>query len=124
MLATKAAETGTASTTDAASAAMPRYNVAAATTEMMWACVVATARVTVASTARGLELWSHLLRAPAGNLPGLGAGAEAAAQPAGTSSAAERKAPAAIASTPADPTTLASYRSAGGHAATQVTVSD
>ena len=88
---------------------------------MMWACALATARVTVASTARGLELWSHMLRAPAGL-----ADQDAAPPPSAAAAAAvpEPEASAATAPAPADPIPFASYRSSGGHAAAQVIVSD
>jgi hypothetical protein len=122
MLATKPAETGT--TAGTTSGAMPPYNLAAATTAMMWACALATARVTVASTARGLALWSHMLRVPADGLRERAAEAEPAPQAAGTSAAPRPEEPAAIAPTPANATPFASYRSSGGHAAAQVTVSD
>jgi hypothetical protein len=117
MLARKPAGTG----------ADPPYNLAAATTRMMWACAFATARVTVASTARNLELWSRMLRAPSGRagrgtaVPSASGGdapppsAVAAAVPEGQTSAA---------TSPADRTPFASYRSSGGHAAAQVIVSD
>ena len=93
----------------------PPCNLAAATTGMMWACALATARVTVASTARGLDLWTHMLRGPAGL-------DQNAAPPAST--VPEPEAPAAGAPAPADPIPFASYRSSGGHASTQVIVSN
>jgi hypothetical protein len=117
MLATKPAGTSTRP----CPGANPPYNLAAATTEMMWACALATARVTVASTARGLEVWSHMLRAPAGRL----AGQDAAPPPAAAVAAVPEPA-ASVASVPApaEPIPFASYRSSGGHAATHVIVSD
>src|SRR5688572_13207250 len=114
MLATKPAGTSTGSGTGAN---LP-YNLAAATTGMMWTCALATARVTVASTARGLELWSHMLRGPAGL-------DQNAAPPPSAAAAAvpesETSAPGVPA--PADPIPFASYRSSGGHASAQVIVS-
>ncbi len=112
MLETKPAGTG----------ARHPHNLAAATTELMWACALATARVTVASTARGLELWSHMLRAPAGHtlqeiaIPSR-SGPLAPTEP---SAGALRAQDAAAAAASAAPIVFASYRSAGGHAAAQV----
>jgi hypothetical protein len=103
----------------------PSYNLAAATTDLMWACALATARVTVASTARGLELWSQMLRAPAGQLPlrlaaASGPGRDLPPEPTSAAATPEQESAAAGAA-PGEPIAFASYRSAGGHAAAQVT---
>jgi hypothetical protein len=123
MLATKPAGASTVTSPGAS----PPYSLAAATTHMMWACALATARVTVASTARSLELWSHLLRAPSG-LADRGAAAPCAsggtASPEHAASPAAPQGKASAATAPADTTPFASYRSSGGHAAAQVTVSE
>src|SRR5262245_16971455 len=102
MLATKPAETGPGSITGSTSGTIPSYSLAAATSDMMWACALATVRVTVASAARGLELWSHLLRAPGGDWQGHAAGGEAALQSAGASAAPKREQPVGSAP-PAEP---------------------
>jgi hypothetical protein len=120
MLATKPASTG------AGIGAKPPYNLAAATAAMMWTCAFATARVTVASTARGLELWSYMLRAPRVlRTPTEPLDQGAGPPPAATTATllAPGSSPAGP-SAPAVPVPFASYRSSGGHAAAQVVVSD
>lgn len=109
--------------------ANPPYNLAAATAKMMWACALATTHVTVASTARGLELWSQLLRAPDAapiQAPSVPVGEQEAApsEPAADPAvpAPEAEAAAAAGAAPGEPNAFASYRSSGGHAAAQVTV--
>jgi hypothetical protein len=91
------------------------YTLAAATTDFMWACAFATARVSIASTARSLELWTQMLGPPVG-LPN-----QAIPPP---SSGAVASAPERAAAAPAGATPFASYRSSSGHAAAQVTVSE
>jgi hypothetical protein len=98
----------------------PRYNLAAATTEMMWACALATTRAAVASTARGLALWSHMLRAPVGPPWTFLAGPTARAGHVSPADAAPGAPTDTCANTPGEPSAFASYRSAGGHAAAQV----
>jgi hypothetical protein len=109
--------------------ARPAYNLAAATTDMMWACALATTRTAVASTARGLALWTEMLRAPIVGPPfwrfplvpllsGPHASAEAGQHGASAPDAAN------AAAAPGEAPAFASYRSSGGHAAAQVTVSD
>jgi hypothetical protein len=111
--------------------AKPPRNLAEAATRMVWACALATARIGVASTARGLELWSHALRAPPEPLPSPPSLAEAertapaVPDEANASDPTEAAAPAAPERpAPAEAVAFASYRSAGGHAAAQVTVAD
>ena len=123
-------------------------SVAAATTEMMWAVVLATTRVSFASTAHGLALWSRMLHAPvgpwslvtgplvtspliagpfAGN-PAIALAASAIAASASSGSPAAASGPstettqaAAPADAPAEEAAaFASYRSSGGHASAQV----
>src|SRR5262245_8611808 len=113
------------------------HNLAAATAEMMWACALATTRITVASTARSLELWSRMLHTPAAApnwapaaAPAIEHSMEHAApsEPAAAVTAPVPDAEAATAAAPgessSEPSPFASYRSAGGHAAAQVTVSN
>lgn len=97
-----------------------------ATTEIMWAAAVATTRTAVASTARSLELWSQMLRTPAGSSPwSFFARPPAPRKP--DAAAAPPLAPLAP-SAPAmaaeqaleEPAAFASYRSSSGHAAAQV----
>ena len=118
-------------------------SVAAATTEMMWAVVLATTRVSFASTAHGLALWSRMLHAPvgpwslvtgplvtspliAGPFAGNPAIALAASASSGSPAAAsgpstETTQAAAPADAPAEEAAaFASYRSSGGHASAQV----
>jgi len=119
-------------------------SVAAATTEMMWAVVLATTRVSFASTAHGLALWSRMLHAPVGPwslvtgplvtsplIAGPFAGNPAIALAASASSdsptaasgpwAAETAQAGAPADAPAEEAAaFASYRSSGGHASAQV----
>jgi hypothetical protein len=108
--------------------AEPPYILAAATTEMMWACALATTRAAVASTARGLALWAEMLRSPIVGPPfwripvvpilsDARASAEAAQHGASARDAANTGA------APGEALAFASYRSSGGHAAAQVTVS-
>ena len=108
--------------------ARPPYNLAAATTEMMWACALATTRAAVASTARGLALWTEVLRSPIAGPPfwsiplvPLPSGPHAPTE-AGQHGASVRDA-ADAAAAPVETPAFASYRSSGGHAAAQVTVS-
>ncbi|HEY7550935.1 MAG TPA: hypothetical protein VH913_15635 [Hyphomicrobiaceae bacterium] len=100
-------------------------SLAAAATEMTWAVALATTRAAAASTARGLALWSHLLRASvlwllpapwpvAHSLFGPGSRVSADAT---DEAAAPDAAPGAA---PAEGPAFASYRSSGGHAAAQV----
>jgi hypothetical protein len=95
---------------------------------MMWVCALATTRAAVASTARGLALWAEMLRAPITGPPlwrmlllpllsGLRASAEAGRHGASARDAAD------AAAAPGEAQAFASYRSSGGHAAAQVTVS-
>ncbi len=112
-------------------------SVAVVTTEMMWAVALATTRASIASTARGLSLWSQMLRAPIAPWPLLASrfacssdsALEASvAVPTGTGATAASDAPGHEATDnamPADPAdeqaaAFASYRSSGGHAAAQV----
>jgi hypothetical protein len=88
------------------------YTLAAATTEIMWACAFATARVSIASTARSLELWSQLLGTPMGI-------ADHAAMPPSPGAPAAESMPFTV---PAGAIPFASYRSSSGHAAAQVTL--
>jgi hypothetical protein len=104
------------------------YNLAAATTEMMWACAIATTRAAVASTARGLALWTEMLRAPIVAPPfwripllPLLSGPHASTDAGQHGASARDAANAATASGEAP--AFASYRSSSGHAAAQVTVS-
>jgi hypothetical protein len=85
------------------------YTLAAATSEIVWACAFATARVSIASTARGLELWSQLLGPP------IALADQAAAPPSSDTPAA-----AGLPSTAPADIPFASYRSSSGHAAAQV----
>jgi hypothetical protein len=94
---------------------------------MMWACALATTRVAVASTARGIALWTEMLRAPIIGPPSwrilvvpLLSGPRASTE-AGQHGASARDTADAAAS--GDAPAFASYRSSGGHAAAQVTVS-
>jgi hypothetical protein len=99
-------------------------SIAAATTEMMWAVALATTRASVASTARGLALWSRMLRAPIGpwslvaDSSAVSAGGAAASGVSGPDTAAGGAEPAGIPVEEA--AAFASYRSSGGHAAAQV----
>jgi hypothetical protein len=108
-------------------------SVAVATTEMMWAIALATTRASIASTTRGLALWSRLMRAPIGPwsliVSPLGCSSRhshdpsavsaSAAAPSGASAeATARAAPADAAGE--ETAAFASYRSSGGHAAAQV----
>jgi hypothetical protein len=93
------------------------YTLAAATTEIMWACAFATARVSIASTARSLELWSQLLGTP------MGLATQAAAMPPSSGASATERTPSG-ATAPAGAIPFASYRSSSGHAAAQVTPSE
>ena len=120
MLASKPADTSMSPGTGA----NPPHNLAAATTRMMWACALATARVTVASTTRSLELWSHMLRAPSGRGTAVPPASSGDASPPSAIAAPVPKGEASAAAAPADRTPFASYRSSGGHAAAQVIVSD
>jgi hypothetical protein len=124
MLATKPAETATGSVAGAGCGEMPHYKLAAATTEVVWAWAFATARLGAASTVRGLELWAHMLRARAEGLQERAAAVGAAPPPASASDARKRHDGAAIAPRPAESAPFASYRSPGGHATAQVSVSD
>jgi hypothetical protein len=120
MLASKPAAAGTSPGTGA----NPPCNLAAATTRMMWACALVTARVTVASTTRSLELWSHMLRAPSGrDIAAPPAPSREASPPSAIAAPAPKGEPSAPAA-PAHRTPFASYRSSGGHATAQVIVSD
>ena len=102
----------------------PPYNLAAATTQMMWTCALATVRVTVASAARGLELWSHMLRRSC-ELHALGGLRDRGASPPHSATGAAPPDPEGSAATAAaEPIPFARYRSSGGHAAAQVIVSD
>jgi hypothetical protein len=101
--------------------AHPPYNLAAAATDMVWTCALATVRTAVASTARGLALWSQMLRTPVGPPPWSVLG--------GPLPDAQRREPEAAAATPEaagtgvappEASAFASYRSAGGHASAQV----
>jgi|SRR5262245_28448009 len=103
-------------------------NPAAVATAMMWVVALATARVAVASTARGLELWTHLLHAPTGSpVWPVSARLLAASTAQGPSSNADgtvspgpsaQGTPAGAA--PEEAPAFASYRSSSGHAAAQV----
>lgn len=110
--------------------ANPPCNPAAAATEMMWACALATARASIASTARGLELWSHMLRMPAARpvQPALPAAATPGTpedeMPLDAASAQQQDAAAAAQPAQGEAAGFASYRSPSGHAAAQVTVSE
>ena len=99
-------------------------SIAVATTEMMWAVALATTRASVASTARGLALWSRMLRAPIGpwslvaSPSAVSAGGAAAPGASGPDTAEGAAEPAG---TPVEEAAaFASYRSSGGHAAAQV----
>jgi hypothetical protein len=121
MLATKHAETGAGATAGKTSGVVPPYDLAAATTEMMWVCALATARITAASTVRGLAIWSQMLCPPAG-LAG-----QDTAPPSPSAAVEEVRSECetgATAPAPAEPIAFASYRSSGGHASAQVIVSD
>jgi hypothetical protein len=89
------------------------HTLAAATTEIMWACAFAMARMAVASTAHSLELWSHMLYPPTGRPD------QPAPLPA--SETAGKRQPSGA---PAGAIPFARYRSSGGHAAAQVIVSE
>jgi hypothetical protein len=103
-------------------ASAPR-DLAAATREMMWACTLAAARATVASMSRGLAFWSDMLRSPLG--PWMWPFAESFALAAVHTATARQERPAAETGASdragADAPAFASYRSASGHAAAQVT---
>jgi hypothetical protein len=90
---------------------------------MMWACAIATTRAAVASTARGLALWTEMLRAPIWRIPLLPllSGPHASTDAGQHGASARDAANAATASGEAP--AFASYRSSSGHAAAQVTVS-
>jgi len=104
--------------------------IATATTEMMWAVALATTRVSLASTAHGLALWSRMLRSPispwslmtgslmTGSLIGQPFAGGAAAGP--TDPAPQTADTAAPAAAGEEGAAFASYRSSGGHAAAQV----
>jgi hypothetical protein len=97
-------------------------SIAAATTQMMWSVALATTRASFASTARGLALWSQMLRAPIGPwslLAGPLAHGATATSGTSTSETADAAAPAAD-SPDEEAAAFASYRSAGGHASAQV----
>jgi hypothetical protein len=110
------------------------YKLASAATEMMWACAIATARATVASTARGLELWSQMMRIQAGQPPrptvahghDLAAAGATGAGPAPPPAPSSAPDPASVdvAAPTGELISFASYRSAGGHATAQVTIPD
>jgi hypothetical protein len=102
----------------------PPCNLAAVTTRLMWACALATARVTVASTTRSLELWSHMLCTPSGRGTAAAPASSGDASPPSAIAAPVPKDETSAAAAPADRTPFASYRSSGGHAAAQVIVSD
>jgi hypothetical protein len=104
--------------------ASPRFNLAAATTQLMWTCALATARVTVASAARGLELWSHVMRRSCELHAPAAPWHRGAAPPSSAAGAAPPESSGAAATPPAEPIPFASYRSSGGHAAAQVRVRD
>src|SRR5262249_10181363 len=103
--------------------------VAAATTEMMWSVALAATRASPASTARGLELWSRMLRPPGRQLPLVGPRAsipsvtDAGASPACAHGAAPKDPPATDAAADAgvapavatsdDAAAFARYRSSG-----------
>jgi hypothetical protein len=103
-------------------------NPAAAATEIMWAVALATARAAVASTARGLEIWSQILRAPTGSpawpifakpftdaiAQGPNPGADGAVPPGPSAQGTPAEA------APGEAPAFASYRSSSGHAAAQV----
>jgi hypothetical protein len=100
-------------------------SVALVTMEMMWAVALATTRASVASTARGLALWSRMLHAPIGSWlpiasPIVGpSGSDGNA--AGGAASQETTGNPVLGGTPSEgPATFASYRSSGGHAAAQV----
>ncbi|HEX6002273.1 MAG TPA: hypothetical protein VFZ16_23195 [Hyphomicrobiaceae bacterium] len=96
------------------------HHLAAATTEMMWSCALAVARLTAASSACGLELWSQMLRAPFTPPAETHQGTHAPVAADGASASATT----ADATTGADAApAFASYRSASGHATAQVVVS-
>jgi hypothetical protein len=98
-------------------------SIAAATTQMMWSVALATTLASFASTAHGLALWSQMLRAPIIGPWSLDADAlvhdAAATSGASTQETAATAAPAAD-SPGEEAAAFASYRSAGGHASTQV----
>jgi hypothetical protein len=95
---------------------------------MMWACALATTRAAVASTARGLALWTEMLRPPTVGPPfwsiplvPLPSGPHASTEAGQHDASAHDAADAAAA--PVEAPAFASYRSSGGHAAAQVTPS-
>jgi hypothetical protein len=96
---------------------------------MMWAFALATTRAAVASTARGLALWTEMLRAPTVGPPfwciplvPLPSGPHDTPAQAGQHGALARDAAEATAA-PVGAPAFATYRSSSGHAAAQVTVS-
>jgi hypothetical protein len=99
-------------------------SVAMATTEMMWAVALATTRASFSSTARGLALWSRMLRVPIGPWSLLANpfdGTTDNGTVAPCAAAQETAGDAAQTGTPGEEAAaFASYRSSGGHAAAQV----
>jgi hypothetical protein len=99
-------------------------SIAAATTELMWTVALAATRASVASTARGLALWSRMLRVPIGPWPlaasssAVSPGGAAASEASGPDTAEGGAKPAGTAAEEA--AAFASYRSSGGHAAAQI----
>jgi hypothetical protein len=99
-------------------------NPAAAATSMMWAVALATARTAVASTSRSLELWSRILRGPAGPLHSAGVARPATPDPKTIADGSVPLGPSAqgapAEAAPGEAPAFASYRSSGGHAAAQI----
>jgi hypothetical protein len=100
-------------------------SVALVTMEMTWAVALATTRASVASTARGLALWSRMLHAAIDPWSPIASPVVGPADGGGTAdpcaAAREPAGKAALAGTAGEQSAaFASYRSPGGHAAAQV----
>lgn len=117
---------GTKPSQDTASPPCHPHNLAAATTEMMWACALATARTAFASTTRGLAFWSQMLRTPVAPqfwriaVAPWAEGTSVAVTPSDGSPPAQGVT--AAEAPPGDAQAFARYRSSGGHASAQVIV--
>src|SRR5262245_16872937 len=99
------------------------YNLADATTHIMWTCALAATRAALVSTARGLAFWSQMLPPPLrprALLPRPSASDDP--EVAAASRAALPRERAAVGAASDNHPAFASYRSDGGHAAAQVTV--